>query len=210
MIAGRQAQAGRDPGPRPARPARARRQGRRDARGALRWSAPAPGHRPGAGQRAHAAAGRRAHRRPRQRRRPRGARAVPRLHDDGQTIVMVTHSQEVAAGADRIVRMRDGRIEPDGRRATLLAGRRSTAARCRRRSAVSSRRAGDEGPGVVSAANGRHRRLIARPRSGGGGPRCWVLRSLWLDERRVLTALVGAPHVARATSVATGRRCVSY
>ena len=34
-----------------------------------------------------------------------------RLHDDGQTIIMVTHSDEVAAGADRIVRMRDGRVE---------------------------------------------------------------------------------------------------
>ena len=36
-----------------------------------------------------------------------------RLHDDGQTILMVTHSDEVAAGADRIVRMRDGRIDGD-------------------------------------------------------------------------------------------------
>jgi putative ABC transport system ATP-binding protein len=36
-----------------------------------------------------------------------------RLHDDGQTILMVTHSDEVAAGADRIVHMRDGRIEDD-------------------------------------------------------------------------------------------------
>ncbi|MDQ1385599.1 MAG: putative transport system ATP-binding protein, partial [Actinomycetota bacterium] len=34
-----------------------------------------------------------------------------RLHSDGQTIVMVTHNEEVAAAADRIVRMRDGRIE---------------------------------------------------------------------------------------------------
>lgn len=34
-----------------------------------------------------------------------------RLHDDGQTIVMVTHSDEVAAGADRIVEMRDGRVD---------------------------------------------------------------------------------------------------
>jgi len=33
-----------------------------------------------------------------------------RLHHDGQTIVVVTHSDEVAAGADRIVRMRDGSI----------------------------------------------------------------------------------------------------
>jgi putative ABC transport system ATP-binding protein len=34
-----------------------------------------------------------------------------RLHDDGQTILMVTHSDEVAEGADRIVSMRDGRVE---------------------------------------------------------------------------------------------------
>ncbi|MCB1017537.1 MAG: ABC transporter ATP-binding protein [Acidimicrobiales bacterium] len=34
-----------------------------------------------------------------------------RLHADGQTIVMVTHSDEVAAGADRIVGMRDGRVD---------------------------------------------------------------------------------------------------
>jgi putative ABC transport system ATP-binding protein len=34
-----------------------------------------------------------------------------RLHSDGQTIIMVTHNEEVAAAADRIVRMRDGRIE---------------------------------------------------------------------------------------------------
>ncbi len=36
-----------------------------------------------------------------------------RLHRDGQTILMVTHSDEVAAGADRVVRMRDGRVEID-------------------------------------------------------------------------------------------------
>jgi putative ABC transport system ATP-binding protein len=34
-----------------------------------------------------------------------------RLHDGGQTIVMVTHDDEVAGTADRIVRMRDGRID---------------------------------------------------------------------------------------------------
>jgi putative ABC transport system ATP-binding protein len=33
-----------------------------------------------------------------------------RLHDDGQTIVMVTHSPEVAAGANRLVGMRDGLV----------------------------------------------------------------------------------------------------
>jgi putative ABC transport system ATP-binding protein len=37
-----------------------------------------------------------------------------RLHADGQTILMVTHNDEVAAAGDRIVRMRDGRIESDG------------------------------------------------------------------------------------------------
>jgi putative ABC transport system ATP-binding protein len=38
-----------------------------------------------------------------------------RLHSDGQTILMVTHNDEVAAAGDRIVRMRDGRVESDGR-----------------------------------------------------------------------------------------------
>ena len=33
-----------------------------------------------------------------------------RLHDGGQTILMVTHDAAVAAGADRVVRMTDGRV----------------------------------------------------------------------------------------------------
>ena len=33
-----------------------------------------------------------------------------RLHKNGQTIVMVTHNQEVAEAADRIVRMKDGKV----------------------------------------------------------------------------------------------------
>ena len=37
-----------------------------------------------------------------------------RLHADGQTILLVTHNDEVAAGADRVVRMRDGRVEGEG------------------------------------------------------------------------------------------------
>jgi putative ABC transport system ATP-binding protein len=37
-----------------------------------------------------------------------------RLHEGGQTIVMVTHDDDVASVSDRIVRMRDGRID-DGR-----------------------------------------------------------------------------------------------
>jgi putative ABC transport system ATP-binding protein len=34
-----------------------------------------------------------------------------RLHADGQTILMVTHDDDVAVAADRIVRMKDGRVE---------------------------------------------------------------------------------------------------
>jgi putative ABC transport system ATP-binding protein len=36
-----------------------------------------------------------------------------RLHAEGQTIVMVTHSAEVARGADRVVHMRDGQLATD-------------------------------------------------------------------------------------------------
>ncbi|MEY2477248.1 MAG: putative transport system ATP-binding protein [Actinomycetota bacterium] len=46
-----------------------------------------------------------------------------RLHNDGQTIMMVTHDQEVASAADRIVRMRDGRVEdPAAEPAASMAG----------------------------------------------------------------------------------------
>ena len=34
-----------------------------------------------------------------------------RLHGDGQAIMLVTHDDDVAAAADRIVRMRDGRLD---------------------------------------------------------------------------------------------------
>ena len=34
-----------------------------------------------------------------------------RLHGDGQTILLVTHDEKVAAHADRVVRMRDGKVE---------------------------------------------------------------------------------------------------
>jgi len=37
-----------------------------------------------------------------------------RLHDEGQTIVMVTHSDQVAAAADRVVVMRDGAVHDEG------------------------------------------------------------------------------------------------
>jgi putative ABC transport system ATP-binding protein len=42
-------------------------------------------------------------------------RLVHRFHDEGQTVVMVTHDQAVAAQADRVIRMRDGRIATETR-----------------------------------------------------------------------------------------------
>ena len=41
-----------------------------------------------------------------------------RLHQGGQTILMVTHDQPVADAASRIVRMKDGRVVDDGLTAT--------------------------------------------------------------------------------------------
>ena len=38
---------------------------------------------------------------------------LSRLHTGGQTIVLVTHDAGVASAADRVVRMRDGRVEVD-------------------------------------------------------------------------------------------------
>lgn len=52
-----------------------------------------------------------------------------RLHRDGQTILMVTHSDEVAAGADRVVRMRDGRVEVDAEVGALVGARTDAARR---------------------------------------------------------------------------------
>jgi putative ABC transport system ATP-binding protein len=40
-----------------------------------------------------------------------------KLHSEGRTIVMVTHSDEIAQRAKRIIRMRDGKIVSDDRRA---------------------------------------------------------------------------------------------
>jgi putative ABC transport system ATP-binding protein len=36
-----------------------------------------------------------------------------KLHDDGQTIVIVTHEEDVASNAERIVRLRDGKVASD-------------------------------------------------------------------------------------------------
>jgi putative ABC transport system ATP-binding protein len=45
-----------------------------------------------------------------------------RLHGSGQTILMVTHDDDVAAAAQRIARMKDGKVIDDGRGALAGAG----------------------------------------------------------------------------------------
>jgi putative ABC transport system ATP-binding protein len=35
------------------------------------------------------------------------------LHEDGRTLIIVTHSEEVAGFAERVVRLRDGALEPE-------------------------------------------------------------------------------------------------
>jgi putative ABC transport system ATP-binding protein len=45
-----------------------------------------------------------------------------RLHSSGQTILMVTHSPDVAAGADRRIVLRDGQIESDSAGALTASG----------------------------------------------------------------------------------------
>jgi putative ABC transport system ATP-binding protein len=44
---------------------------------------------------------------------------LSRLHTGGQTIVLVTHDPDVASAAERVVRMRDGRIALDEVDATV-------------------------------------------------------------------------------------------
>ncbi len=42
--------------------------------------------------------------------------AFREIHEAGNTVILVTHEEDVALHADRIVRLRDGRIESDRRR----------------------------------------------------------------------------------------------
>ncbi len=46
-----------------------------------------------------------------------------RLHADGQAILLVTHDNRVAATADRIVKMRDGRLDEDNTESVSRAPR---------------------------------------------------------------------------------------
>jgi putative ABC transport system ATP-binding protein len=46
---------------------------------------------------------------------------------EGQTIVLVTHDQSIGAAAGRLIRMRDGRLHSDERRAPTVPAARSLA-----------------------------------------------------------------------------------
>jgi putative ABC transport system ATP-binding protein len=48
-----------------------------------------------------------------------------RLNEEGRTIIMVTHEDDVAAHAKRIVRLRDGLVQSDERRSPVSPGSRS-------------------------------------------------------------------------------------
>ena len=115
LIAGRKRKAGRGPGPRPARPARA--------------SATRPSRHPASlsgGQRQRLAIARALANEPTLllADEPTGAldseggeeilELFRRLHQGGQTILLITHDQPVADAAARIVRMKDGRVVDDG------------------------------------------------------------------------------------------------
>ena len=46
---------------------------------------------------------------------------LQKLNQEGKTIIMVTHENDIAAFAQRVVRMRDGHIESDERNVPQLA-----------------------------------------------------------------------------------------
>jgi len=51
-----------------------------------------------------------------------------RLNDAGKTIIMVTHEEDIAEYAKRIIRMKDGQIFSDGPSPRMLADLESTVA----------------------------------------------------------------------------------
>ena len=106
---------------------------------ALRRPAAARGDRPLADQRPLHHPGRRGHRQPRHRRPAmRSWTMLGRLNDAGKTIIMVTHEDDIAEHAKRIIRMRDGLIIDDGPSPRMQPPRRPrpTAGGARRRAGL--------------------------------------------------------------------------
>ena len=130
-----------------------------------------------------------------------------RLHAGGQTILLVTHDQRVAETADRVVAMRDGRIESD-RRTRGRAGVRDDMAAVwiRLRAELRSRRRAWLGAGAVG---GRRR----RPASGDGrGVAAYVRRprssASWRRRKRPTRTWAGvSPSAGRASTSIASRGC---
>jgi ABC-type lipoprotein export system ATPase subunit/ABC-type antimicrobial peptide transport system permease subunit len=114
-------------------------------------------------------------------------RLLRTLNDAGKTIIMVTHENDIAAWARRVVRMRDGRIESDVRNDT---GPPATIERCNGHQPVFD-------GGVATA--------LAPSRSSPGAAvahvsAAWIkarssfalaLRSLWLHKLRSILSVLG-------------------
>ena len=45
---------------------------------------------------------------------------LTRLNDGGKTVIMVTHEEDIAAYARRVIRMRDGQVVSDTRQGALV------------------------------------------------------------------------------------------
>ena len=45
------------------------------------------------------------------------------LHEDGRTVILITHDNEIAAQAERIIKIKDGRISEDISRSRQLQTR---------------------------------------------------------------------------------------
>ena len=123
---------------------------------------------------------------------------LDRLNEAGKTIIMVTHENDIAAWAKRVIRMRDGRDRD--RRAQRTAGRPagSAAGDGRRSSADDLTRLPADLPTSGDAPHCSDDRPHPRRRTrsslgqGPAQPRCWRCAACWLHKLRAVP--VGAGH----------------